>query len=229
MDYVAAHRSLYHSKILREDLSLRDQVATALLSNTSIQQFMICGIEASNISFDGYCGYYDSKVTFDFYSPRRYGVEPVLVSVDELNLDEITRDLVGLVEPFFQSLLNPKVKKLELSGRGTFTDGVIWEMLIPYLQQSHLEELNLGWNQMRDHEALLLAEGIRCMKSLTKIVLEGNRLGSAGMKAIIAAVPASVSHIYISYAMNDLTATCFIHAYGELLEMAKKKSIILSH
>ncbi|KAH9082668.1 hypothetical protein LEN26_021251 [Aphanomyces euteiches] len=200
-----------------EDLSLQIKVATALLSNTSLQRFKIFGVEASNISFEGFCGYYDSQLSLDLYKPRRYGVETVLVPAEELNLDEITRDLSGLFDPCFQSLLSQKVKNF------------VWEMLVPYLQQSHLEELDLGWNQMRDHEAILLSESIRCMKSLKKIVLEGNRLGYAGMKAIIAAAPASVNHFFICYSMNDLAATCHSHNYGELLEMAKTKSINLFH
>ncbi|KAH9126656.1 hypothetical protein AeMF1_002934 [Aphanomyces euteiches] len=212
-----------------EDLSLRDQVTTALLDSTTIKHFEIFGVDASDILFKGFCRLIDSVLTLDLYNPRRYGVDTALVPVEELNLDEITRDLSGLVDPCFQSLIKSKVKKLRLSGRGIFTDCVIWEMLIPYSQQSYLEELNLGWNDMRDHEAILLAEGIRCMKSLTKIVLEGNRLGYAGMKAIIEAAPASVNHIYICYSMNDLARSCFSHEYGELLKMAKKKSLNIFH
>ncbi|CAK4167758.1 unnamed protein product [Aphanomyces euteiches] len=188
-----------------EDLSLRDQVATALLNNTSIQRFKIFGVEASNISFEGSCGFDDSELSLNLYNPTRYGVESVFVPVEELNLDVITRDLSGLVEPLFQSLLNPKVKKLRLCGYGIFVNFVIWEMLLPYLPQCNLEVLDLRWNWLIDKEAFLLADGIRLMKSLKEINLHINRLGFAEMKAIVAAAPATVNHICICRSMLELT------------------------
>ncbi|KAH9095360.1 hypothetical protein LEN26_017869 [Aphanomyces euteiches] len=209
-----------------EDLSLRDQVATALLNNTSIQRFVICGLEASNISLEGSCGFDDSELSLNLYNPTRYGVESVIVPVEELNLDEITRDLSGLVEPFFQSLLNPKVKKLRLCGYGVFVNFVIWEMLLPYLPQCHLEVLDLRWNWLIDKEAFLLADGIRLMKSLKEINLHRNRLGFAGMKAIAAAAPATVNHICICRSM--LTEIYLRHECNTLFELAEKKSIFFT-
>ncbi|KAH9095358.1 hypothetical protein LEN26_017867 [Aphanomyces euteiches] len=195
-----------------EDLSMRNQVVATLLTRTTVNEFVISGNDAANVAFDGHCRYRESEVS---------------LSCEELNRDAITRDLSGLLRPFFQCFLNPKMKKLWMSGWDIFDKCVIWEMLLPYLQESHLRILELRCNEMSDNEAIRLAEGIRCMKSLWKINVEGNRLSFAGMKAIVAAAPASVDHVIISLSEKLFAETCATHECKELLEMAKKRSIYL--
>ncbi|KAH9150085.1 hypothetical protein AeRB84_007017 [Aphanomyces euteiches] len=219
-------QEFYMFEFTWEDSNLRNQVAAALLNSTSIKCFKIYGTQTPNISFNGYCGDDKSRLFLEFYTPRRRGVE-VVVPVEELNLNEISQDLSGFVRPFFESLLNPKVKRLSLSGNGIFANGVIWEMLIPHLEQSHLEELNLRLNCMADHEAFCLADGIRRMKSLQKIYLDDNCLGFAGMKAMIVAAPATVTHVYICSSLKTLATVCFYHECNELVATANKKSINL--
>ncbi|KAF0731371.1 hypothetical protein Ae201684P_007275 [Aphanomyces euteiches] len=174
-----------------KNFSLLVEIVTALLDNTTIECFKIFGIATSTISFRGHCGCYDSGLHINVYKPDRYGVEDVIVPEGELN-----QDLSGFIQLFFESLLKPKVKKLRLSGHSMFKNGVIWEMLHPYSQQSHLEELDLRGNNLEVHEGIQLAEGIRSMSSLKKINLDGNGLGYAGMKAIVAAAPDSMDRIY---------------------------------
>ncbi|KAH9095361.1 hypothetical protein LEN26_017870 [Aphanomyces euteiches] len=210
-----------------EDFSLRNQVTTAMLNTKTMRRFAICRNHTDNIAFEGGCEYNYFRLSVEFYKPRRIGVERVVVPVEELDLAQITQDLIGLVQPFFEYLLNPKVKEFHLSGRGIFANCVVWDMVVPYLQQSHLEELDLSWNCMRDHEAFRLEEGISSMKLLKRINLDGNRLSYAGMMAIVEAAPATVNHIYICFSMNQLTATCLHHECNTLLELAKKKSIYL--
>ncbi|KAH9100937.1 hypothetical protein Ae201684P_007128 [Aphanomyces euteiches] len=195
-----------------EDLSTRDKVVATLLTCTTVNEFVISGIDAANVAFNGHCRYRESEVSS---------------SCEELNRDAITRDLSGLLRPFFQCFLNPKIKKLWMSGWDIFDKCVIWEMLLPYLQESPLRILELRWNKMNDDEAIRLTEGVRYMKSLWKINVEGNRLGFAGMKAIVAAAPASVDHVILSCSEKLLAATCTRHECKELLEMAKKRSICL--
>ncbi|CAK4158392.1 unnamed protein product [Aphanomyces euteiches] len=211
-----------------EDFSLRNQVASALLNSTTLERFWIFCNDAADISLEGRCGYHDSEMRIDFYNPRRrFDFEAGILLLQDLNLDEITQDLSGLVQPFFLSLLNPKVKKLRLSGQGIFANCVIWKMAIPYLQQSYLEELDLQWNYMRDPEALLLAEGIRSMKFLEKINLTGNRLSYTGMKAIFTAAPATANHIFVFHTIDELTETLSRHECDSLLDLADKRSIFL--
>ncbi|CAK4751040.1 unnamed protein product [Aphanomyces euteiches] len=163
-----------------EDIAVRNQVAATLLKSPTVNCFAIHGNDVGDISFDGYCGRYNSRVYLDFYDPRRYrGIETVFVELEELIVDHITHDLSGLIQPFFQSLLDPKVKKLSFNGRGNLSNSVVWEMLLPTLEQSHLEELDLCSNRMTDQEAFRLADTIRSMESLKKIFLENNLLGYA--------------------------------------------------
>ncbi|KAH9101112.1 hypothetical protein Ae201684P_007297 [Aphanomyces euteiches] len=125
-----------------EDISLRNQVPTAMLNAKTMQRFGIYGSHADNVVFEGVCEYNYFRLSVEFYKPRRLGVERVVVPVEKLDLAQIAQVLIGLVQPFFEYLLNPKVKELVLNGDGIFANGVIWEMVVPYLQQSHLEELD---------------------------------------------------------------------------------------
>ncbi|KAH9126654.1 hypothetical protein AeMF1_002932 [Aphanomyces euteiches] len=117
-----------------EDFSLRSQVASALLNSSTVDRFMIIGNDAADVYFGAGCGYDNSVLCLEFFKPRRLGLE---VSVEELDLDQIAQDLSGLVRPFFEFLLDPKVKKLGMRRYGIFANCVIWQMLIPYLPQSH--------------------------------------------------------------------------------------------
>ncbi|KAH9102315.1 hypothetical protein LEN26_001520 [Aphanomyces euteiches] len=213
-----------------EDFSLRNQVASAMLNFTTIERFWIHCCDAANTNLEWSCGYHDSTLCIDFGNPRRrFDFEAGILLLQDLILDEVTGDLSGLVQPFFQSLLNPKVKKLRLTGYGIFANCVIWEMVIPYLQQSHLEELDLRWNYMRDPEALLLAEGIRSMRFLEKINLVDNRLSYTGLKAIFTATPATLNYIFFFRTIKELTEKLLSHECDELLELAGIRSIFLFH
>ncbi|CAK4166030.1 unnamed protein product [Aphanomyces euteiches] len=189
-----------------EDFSLRSQVASALLKTTTVDRFMIIGNDAADVYFGAGCGYDNSVLCLEFFKPRRLGLE---VSVEELDLDQIAQDLSGLVRPFFESLLAPKVKKLGMRGYGIFANCVIWQMLIPYLPQSHLEELDLDCNYLRDDEVFLLVKGIRHMKSLQKINLNFNDLSYTGLMAIMSAAPATAKHVSICYTIKDLERDFF--------------------
>ncbi|KAH9122997.1 hypothetical protein AeMF1_005912 [Aphanomyces euteiches] len=164
----------------------RDSVVAALLSRNTLQTLEIRGgIDAFSVTFDGKFERTPDQVILDFSWPKSksgYGAgrSVDVDDLDEFELNEINEDLSGFLRPFFQTLLDPKVKTFRLSGYGIFQNDIVWKMLVPFLRQSHL------------------GDGVRPLKTLRTLVLTDNCF-LYGLKYFKDAVASLEQIVSISY------------------------------
>ncbi|KAG9399957.1 hypothetical protein AC1031_011423 [Aphanomyces cochlioides] len=132
------------------------------------------------------------------------------------------------VESFLQLLLDPRVTRLCVYACGIIQSPAFLDMLVPLLQQSYLEEMDLYGNSMSETKVIRLAEGIRPLKTLKRVVLLDNNCGYLGAKAFIDAAPASVRKILVEKSESGLLKQRLSsEEVKELVQLAEEKSIQL--
>ncbi|CAK4642245.1 unnamed protein product [Aphanomyces euteiches] len=167
-----------------ETPQLRDQIASALCGKQTLIEFGIYGTHLGNVLVGGYCRRRGDVLKLKFESSSL------------LYQTEVTSDLSEYLQPFLDNLLGSKVKTLKLRGREIFGSSfIIWDLILPFLPLSHLEELDLKSNNITDRDATRLAQCICEMKNLSNINLTQNYLRFDGKMAIIKAAPRSVRKI----------------------------------